>query len=137
VTEETAVEGLKKASERALRLGCTSIGDAGIGADAFKAYQTALAKGYLKIRAHLFINEFIQQQSYETGIRTGFGNDMIKVGPSKLLWTSPGACTAALLSHTPMNRQRRASHYASEVLDEKAKTAATGNQSIHAIGDMR
>lgn len=139
VTEETAVEGLKIASEYALSLGCTSIGDAGIGSDAFKAYQTALAKGYLKIRANLFINETIQQQSYETGIRTGFGNDMIKVGPTKLLMDgSLGARTAALFEpYTDEPTTKGILNMPPEVLDEKAKTAHKhGNQlAIHAIGD--
>jgi predicted amidohydrolase YtcJ len=139
VTEETAVEGLKIASERALSLGCTSIGDAGLGADAFKAYQTALTKGYLKIRAYLFINETIQQQSYETGIRTGFGNDVIKVGPSKLLMDgSLGARTAALFEpYADEPTTKGLLIMPPEVLDEKAKTAHIhGNQlAIHAIGD--
>jgi predicted amidohydrolase YtcJ len=139
VTEETAVEGLKIASEYALSLGCTSIGDAGIGSDAFKAYQTALAKGYLKIRANLFLNETIQQQSYETGIRTGFGNDMIKVGPTKLLMDgSLGARTAALFEpYTDEPTTKGILNMPPEVLDEKTKTAHKhGNQlAIHAIGD--
>jgi predicted amidohydrolase YtcJ len=139
MTEETAVEGLKLASEHALSLGCTSIGDAGLGAEELKAYQTALAKGYLKTRAYLFINETVQKQSYEAGIRTGFGNDMIKIGPTKLLMDgSLGAHTAALFeSYTDEPSSKGLLMMPSEALDEKAKAAHShGNQlAIHAIGD--
>jgi hypothetical protein len=139
VTEETAVEGLKIASEHALSLGCTSIGDAGLGADALKAYQIALARGHLKVRAYLFLNETIQKQIYETGIRTGFGNDMIKVGPTKLLMDgSLGARTAALFEpYTDEPSTKGLLIMPPEVLDEKAKAAHRyGNQiAIHAIGD--
>ncbi|MCX6649603.1 MAG: amidohydrolase [Candidatus Bathyarchaeota archaeon] len=139
ITEETAVDGLKIASEYALSLGCTSIGDAGLGADALKAYQTALAKGYLKVRAYLFIDETVQKQSYEMGIRTGFGNDMIKIGPSKhLMDGSLGARTAALFEpYSDEPSTKGLLIMPPEVLDEKAKAAHRhGNQlAIHAIGD--
>ncbi|MGD0805093.1 MAG: amidohydrolase [Candidatus Bathyarchaeia archaeon] len=139
VSEETAVEGIKIASDYALSLGCTSIGDAGLGKNAIKAYQTALAKGYLKVRAYLFLDQTIQKQSYETGIRTGFGNDMIKIGPSKLLMDgSLGAHTAALFEpYTDEPTTKGLLSMPPETLDEKAKMAHRhGNQlAIHAIGD--
>ena len=138
-SEEQAVEGLKVASEYALSLGCTSVGDAGLGTDAIKAYQTALAKGMLKVRAYLFLNETVQKQSYEVGIRTGFGNEMIKVGPTKLLMDgSLGARTAALFEpYTDEPSTKGLLIMPPEVLDEKAKAAnGHGNQlAIHAIGD--
>ena len=139
VTEETAVEGLKIASDYALSLGCTSVGDAGLGGNALKAYQTALARGYLKIRAYLFLNDTIQKQSYSMGIRTGFGNDMIKIGPSKLLMDgSLGAHTAALFEpYSDEQTTKGILAMPEEALDEKAKeTHRHGNQlAIHAIGD--
>jgi len=139
VTEETAIEGLKIASEYALELGCTSVGDAGLGADALKAYQTALARGFLKTRIYLFLNETIQRQSYETGIRTGFGNDMIKIGPSKLLMDgSLGARTAALFEpYSDEPSTKGLLIMPTEALNDKAKAAHRhGNQlAIHAIGD--
>ncbi len=139
MTEEMAVEGLKLASDYALSLGCTSIGDAGLGTVELKAYQTALAKGYLKTRVYLFLNETVQRQSYEAGIRTGFGNDMIKIGPTKLLMDgSLGAHTAALFEpYTDEPSSKGLLMMSPEVLDEKAKAAHRhGNQlAIHAIGD--
>jgi predicted amidohydrolase YtcJ len=139
VTEEQAVDGLKIASEYALSLGCTSVGDAGLNADELKAYQTALAKGYLKIRAYLFIDEIVQKPSYNAGIRTGFGNAMIKIGPSKLLMDgSLGARTAALFEpYTDEPTSRGFLLMLPEILEEKAKAAhKNGNQlAIHAIGD--
>ena len=139
VTEDEAVEGLKIASEYALSLGCTSVGDAGLNAYELEAYQTALAKGHLKIRAYLFLDETVQKPSYEAGIRTGFGNDMIKIGPSKLLMDgSLGARTAALFEpYTDEPKSKGFLLMPPEVLDEKAKAAHRhGNQvSIHAIGD--
>jgi len=139
VTEEQAVEGLKLASDYALSLGCTSIGDAGLDSNELKAYQTALAKGKLKVRAYLFIDETVQSHSYQAGIRTGFGNDMIKIGASKLLMDgSLGARTAALFEpYTDEPKSKGLLLMSPEALTEKAKAAhRNGNQlAIHAIGD--
>ncbi len=94
---DTMVEGLRAASERALSLGCTSISDAGVGIRQVKAYQTAMRKGYLKVRANLMLGPEIRDNLYLTGIKTGFGNRMIQVGPIKLFMDgSLGAHTAAL-----------------------------------------
>ncbi len=138
-TEEDAVEGLKVASEYALSLGCTSIGDAGLGADALKAYQSAYTRGALKVRSYLFLNETVQKQSYEMGIRTGFGNDMIKIGPTKLLMDgSLGAHTAAMFEpYSDDPSTKGLILMPQETLDTKAKVANShGNQiAIHAIGD--
>jgi len=139
VTEEMNVEGLKVASDHALRLGCTSIGDAGLGADGLRAYQTAFDKGYLKTRAYIMLNDTVHKHSYDLGVRTGFGNDMIKIGATKLLMDgSLGAHTAALFEpYTDDPATKGLLRMPEEELDEKAKNAhRNGNQlAIHAIGD--
>jgi predicted amidohydrolase YtcJ len=94
---DTMVDGLKVASERALRLGCTSISDAGVGTKEVKAYQTALRNGYLKVRASLMLGPEVRDSLYVTGIETGFGDRMLQIGPIKLFMDgSLGAHTAAL-----------------------------------------
>jgi len=140
VNEKIAVEGLKEASEYALSLGCTSIHDAGLDADALIAYQSALATGALKVKAYLMLREGTQELSYQLGLRSGFGNDMIKIGCSKLLMDgSLGARTAALFEpYTDEPSTKGLLLMPLEKLVEKAKTAhLNGSQiAIHAIGDL-
>jgi len=140
VTEKTAVEGLKMASEYALSLGCTSIHDAGLDADAVRAYQSALDTGALKVRAYLMLREGTQELSYKLGLRSGFGSDMIKIGCSKLLMDgSLGARTAALFEpYTDEPSTKGLLLMPLEKLSEKAKAAhLNGSQiAIHAIGDL-
>lgn len=139
ITEELGVEGLALASQRALELGCTSIGDAGLGEVAIRSYQSALAKGVLKTRSYLFLNETVQRQSYELGIRSGFGDEMVRIGCTKLLMDgSLGARTAALFEpYTDEPTTKGILSMPPEGLNAKVKAGHIhGNQvAIHAIGD--
>ncbi len=96
-TEEEALEGLKRACDLALRLGCTSIQDAGLNPFALSVYQRAWEMGILKVRAYLMLAEEAAEAAERLGIRTGFGDEMLKIGSVKLLADgSMGARTAAL-----------------------------------------
>ena len=140
VSDETAVNGLKIASEFALSLGCTSIQDAGLDAKAIKAYQNALENGYLKVRSYLMLNGEAPKHSYGLGLQTGFGNLMVKIGPTKLLMDgSLGARTAALFEpYVDDPSTKGLLMMSAEELDEKVKSAHNNHSqaAIHAIGDF-
>lgn len=97
-TLEMQIKGLEKSCEIALSLGCTSIHDAGTGGQGFGIYQTALEKGTLNTRCYVMPRgDFVIPVFKEFGVRTGFGNDFLKIGPVKLIIDgSMGAHTAAL-----------------------------------------
>jgi hypothetical protein len=138
-TEETMVEGLLKASNHALSLGCTGVGDPGLGAKEIKAYQTALKKGNLKVKASLMLGPEIRNHSYAMGIKTGFGNQMVRIGPVKLFMDgSLGAHTAALFepyNDDPANRGLLLTE--PEDMDKLVKKAHSNDcqAAVHAIGD--
>jgi len=96
-SEEEMIRGLESASDLALSLGCTGVNDAGLGPKEIRAYQDALQEGSLKVRAYLMIREEAPQGAVKLGLKTGFGDPMLRIGPIKLMMDgSLGARTAAL-----------------------------------------
>jgi predicted amidohydrolase YtcJ len=139
VNDEINVEGLKRASEYALSLGCTSIQEAGIEAPKMRAYQTALEKGYLKVRAYLMWTERNIEAMKALGLRTGFGNNMLRLGSAKMLVDgSIGARTAAFFE--PYEDEQTTKGIVTipedELIQRVKAVHRTGSQvAIHAIGD--
>lgn len=138
-THEDLVDSVELASERALRLGCTSIHDAGIGADRINAYQTALEEDKLKVRANLMLRYGTPEAAINLGIKSGFGDDTIKLGPIKLLMDgSIGARTAAMFeAYTDDPSTKGLLLMKPDKLDSSVQEAhENGLQvSVHAIGD--
>ena len=96
-TREMSLNGLHKACEIALSLGCTSTHEAGTDARGFSTYQTAWDEGQLSVRVYAMPRRMNIKVFEDLGIRTGFGNEFIKIGPVKLIIDgSLGAHTAAL-----------------------------------------
>jgi len=137
---ETRVEAIGVASEHALSLGCTGIHDAGLGGEEIKSFQHALSAGKLKVRSYLFQRDDVVDGSIAMGLETGFGNDMIRIGPSKLMMDgSLGARTAALFE--PYEDEPDTSGLVLEEPDVLlAKVMKAHNNNIqtatHAIGDL-
>jgi len=139
VTEEMAVEGLRRACDHALSLGCTSIQDAGLDALGVRAYQSAFDRGVLKVRAYVMLRGDVAEKSYDLGIRTGFGNSLLKIGSTKLLMDgSMGARTAALFEPYEDDPSTRGLLMMEPgELNERVREAhSNGSQAaVHAIGD--
>ena len=139
VSDEMYVEGLRRASEYALSLGCTGIHDAGIGAAQMRAYQTALEKDYLQVRAYLMWVERNFKSVQGLGVKTGFGSDMMRLGSAKMLVDgSMGARTAAFFEPYDDDPSTKGIVILpEEELKEKVKAVhSMGSQvAIHAIGD--
>ncbi len=136
---EIALEGLRMACDLALSLGCTGIHDAGLDSFGLEAYQTALEKGILKVRAYLMVRGETAKAAEGLSLRTGFGSDFLRLGSVKLIMDgSLGARTAALFEpyqDDPSTKGLLVTR--PEDLEEEARRAhRKGFQvAIHAIGD--
>ncbi|MBT3324961.1 MAG: amidohydrolase [Gemmatimonadales bacterium] len=63
--------------------GLTSVHQAGTGQEDFRAYQDAKEAGGLSLRMYLMARGGAYPALRDAGVRTGFGDDMIRVGPVK------------------------------------------------------
>jgi len=61
----------------------TSVHQAGTGQEDFRAYQDAKEAGGLSLRMYLMARGGAYPALRDAGVRTGFGDDMIRVGPVK------------------------------------------------------
>lgn len=75
-------EGMKHISQQLARAGLTSVHDAGAGADSIRAYEDAYENGELRHRAYLMIRGAYRQLR-DAGVRTGFGNEWLRIGGVK------------------------------------------------------
>ena len=137
---ETMVEGLKVASDYALSLGCTAIHDAGLTGRDINGYQQAEDEGKLKVRSYVMVTGEAAEAAIKLGVKTGLGDDMVQLGPVKLLMDgSLGARTAALFE--PYEDEPSTSGLLlikPEMLTEKISRAHEANLQVatHAIGDL-
>ena len=138
-TQEMAVEGIERASDYALSLGCTSIQDAGLGEFGVRAYQKAYEKGVLKVRANIMWREGLSESVEALGSHIGFKKGKIRLGPVKLLIDgSLGARTAALYEPYEDDPSTKGlTMMSSEELNERVMNLhRQGHQvAVHAIGD--
>ena len=142
-TKEEQLRGLQKACEIALSWGCTSIHELGVDATGISTYQKARDEGLLKVRAYVMPTARADDRMIDAletlGLRTGFGDRLLRIGPAKIyIDGSMGARTAVfsepyaddpqttgLFTITPDELQRRVS-----------KAHRAGLQvAIHSIGD--
>ncbi|UCH57244.1 MAG: amidohydrolase [Candidatus Bathyarchaeota archaeon] len=138
-TEGQVIEGIRRACDHALSLGCTGIHDAGLRGSEIKAYQDALEQGVLKIRVTIMWRVELSDSMEALGFQTGFGNEMIRLGPAKLFIDgSLGARTAALFDPYEDDPSTKGLlMMPAEKLNEKVKRIhRLGSQvAVHAIGD--
>lgn len=142
-TEAETVAAIREGFTELHRLGLTGVHDYRImggedGPLAFRAYQRLQASGELPLRMWMLLPGEQLDQAIETGLRTGFGDDFLRVGHVKFFSDGgQGARTAWMLEEyedtascgmplTPMD----------EIADaiRRAHTAGLA-VAIHAIGD--
>ena len=63
--------------------GLTSVHQAGTGSTAFTAFQDARGAGELSLRMNLFASRGAFRSLIESGVRSGFGDEWLRVGPVK------------------------------------------------------
>jgi predicted amidohydrolase YtcJ len=142
-TEEDTLVAIRKALPELHRIGITGIHDFRImggedGPPAFRAYQSLLNHSALDIRMWMNLPLEKLDEAIALGLRTGFGNDRLRVGHVKMFSDgSQGARTAWMLQNyedeahagmplTPMDKIAEAVYKA-----DRAGLAVA----IHAIGD--
>ncbi|GBD17893.1 N-substituted formamide deformylase [bacterium HR27] len=132
---------LRRAGERFLALGITSVTEAGISRpEELQAYQNLHQRGALPVRARvmLLIDQLLEPAE-RLGLRSSFGDDWLRIGPFKLFQDGAGgARTAAMSIPYPGEPENYGiAYYTQEQLDEAfRRVARLGCQAAaHAIGD--
>ncbi|MGH2399474.1 MAG: amidohydrolase [bacterium] len=141
---EEIEEGIRTAVTAMHRLGITSVhsfvGTASLeGAPALRAFQRLHARGELPLRVWATIPASTLESAVATGLRTGFGDEWLRVGPVKIFADGTlGSQTAAMLE--PFEGQPGNTGIAvhtREELTDLVRRAVDGGFwcAIHAIGD--
>ena len=145
VPPAATLEGLKDALARIgaayAKTGVTSTGDAGATErpEPYRAYQEAVSEGKLKTRTYLMIRETFYRKN-DLGLRTGFGDHRLRLGPVKLYIDGSIQCFTCAFYEPYVTRSTRGMEglrYTPERLNEiVAEAHQLGYQvSIHAQGD--
>lgn len=82
-SREERQAGVKKIGEMMNAVGLTSVHQTGTGSDDYLAYQDAHAHGELTFRAYLMPRGLSYRALLGSGVRTGFGDDWLKIGAVK------------------------------------------------------
>ena len=104
LSQEALIAGIERAGRHMLSRGVTSVMDAAVGMrqgmDDYLAYQEARRQGRLPVRTYLSLTggpAGIQDRALERGLKTGVGDDYLRVGSVKLFTDgSAGGKTAAM-----------------------------------------
>jgi predicted amidohydrolase YtcJ len=134
-------DDLRAASKAFLAYGITSTAEAMLKTpDEFQAYQELARDGELGVRVYLMIMIDDMLDGFESlGIRTGWGDDWLRIGPAKVFQDgSGGGRTAAMFDHYPNQPDNYGiSIWTQEELDAKfGRAHRLGFQlCAHAIGD--
>ena len=79
------IKGVRLASNRYLRAGLTSVNDALVSAQTIETYQEALRSGDLKVRVYMLVSIEYLPQFQALKLKTGFGNEWLRLGGIKIL----------------------------------------------------
>ncbi|MBT8488849.1 MAG: amidohydrolase [Gemmatimonadetes bacterium] len=82
-TREERARGVAVICREMNAAGLTSVHQAGTGSDAFTAYQDAREAGELTLRMNLFASGGAYRSLLQAGVRTGLGDEWIRLGPVK------------------------------------------------------
>ena len=139
-TRNERQEGVKLISKMMAKTGITSATDAGGSPEDLQAYEDAYEAGDLSIRIYCMIRHIHIDKMIAAGVRTGMGNDWVKIGGMKM------ACDGSISERTARLSQPyigRPNDYGILVMDDEqlypyAKKAydAGWQIGIHANGDV-
>ena len=97
-TEEVRREGLRTICEMLNRVGLTSVHDARVTAEEFQTYQDGKAAGELSLRVYALMWYPQFPALRDAGIKSGFGDDMLRIGGIKMVADGAIATRTAYLS---------------------------------------
>ncbi len=150
---ETVVRGLDRASERYLAEGITSVQEAGIGGGLvgetpaeLAAYQLARERGLLRVRSTVMVAASVLHEldagagfGLDLGLRTGFGDEWLRVGAMKL-FADGSLIGRTCAMHEPFAGEPGNVGYFQVPEDEIMRTISLAHKAgwqiaTHAIGD--
>lgn len=144
-TPEGMTEGMRLALDDLASKGVTTVHDMSSGPTEMGVYQTLLAEGALSVRFRPWYFALAQGEfpgSYDavlgTGLRSGFGNDMLRYqGLKFVLDGSVGGRTAAVAEPFEGSSSRGILYYdTSEIKPLVARAVASGQRvAVHGIGE--
>jgi predicted amidohydrolase YtcJ len=139
-TREDAKRTAVRMCQAMARSGLTTVHDAAADAIDLQAYQDALASGDLPIRVYALVVYDLLHHFAALNLRTGFGDEMLKIGPVKMV--ADGACAGRTMRMSKPYIGRPDDYgiltMTQEQLDTQVMTAnRAGFQiGIHANGDV-
>jgi predicted amidohydrolase YtcJ len=101
------VKGMRLAGNRYLASGITSVHDALVSAKTLETYQEGLRTGELKLRVYMLISIEYLPQLRALNLRTGFGNEWLRIGGLKILADGAIAGRTAYLSEPYIGTEDR------------------------------
>lgn len=138
-TPEQDREAIRWVCRQAASLGLTSFTDASVDPPGFQAYQDALASGDLSLRTYMLLSVDFLDSFISSGLRTGLGNEMLRVGAIKIVGDGAIAGRTAYLSEPYEGTTDDFGILAidPEVLEERVMAAhrAGFQVAVHANGD--
>ncbi|HZP63929.1 MAG TPA: amidohydrolase [Terriglobales bacterium] len=133
-------EGVKIISKMMTKTGITSVGDALGTPEDLQAYQDARDSGDLGMRVYCFIGWFALDRMLSAGIRTGFGDEWVRVGGMKQVADGAISGRTARLSQPYIGHPDDYGTFSAteeELYEYGRKAHAAGWQlGIHANGDV-
>jgi len=133
-------EGVKFISKAMTQTGITSVGDALGGPLDLQAYQDAHDSGDLGMRVYCFINAGSIDKMLESGVRTGFGSEWVRVGGMKQVADGAVSGRTARLSQPYIGSKDDYGTFSAseeELYENGRKAYAAGWQlGTHANGDV-
>mgnify|MGYP001025320062 FL=1 len=141
VDPEDRRRGLKLINGMLSEVGLTSVHDASVSNDEFVTYQEGLENGDLDLRVYMLMAKAHFPALRDAGIRTGFGNDHLRVGGIKMVSDGAIAARTAYLSepyigsyHDDCGKQAMSPE---EINESVREIHSEGFQvCIHANGDL-
>jgi predicted amidohydrolase YtcJ len=139
-TPEQRRAGVKLISELMTAAGLTSVHDASCSKSHFVAYQDALAAGELRFRVYVMTTPELHQELKRAGLRTGFGDDRLRVGGLKLFCDGSASERTMRMSQPYVGRPNDYGILVTtqeKLNDQVAEAHAAGWQvGVHANGDV-
>jgi predicted amidohydrolase YtcJ len=139
VTRRDRQEGVRLITARMAASGLTSVHDAGAGPEAIAAYHDARQAGELSVRMYAMVRGGYAALK-AAGVRTGFGDEWVRIGPVK--YTADGAAASRTMAMSTPYVGRPEDYgilYMSEEEIQDAVDDAHANHfriTIHANGDV-
>ena len=137
-TADETAEAIEKAQSILWKMGLTGVHDFD-RRDSFMALQKLRAQGKLKLRVLKNMPVELLDQAYQLGLRSGFGDDMLRIGNIKAFMDGAlGPHTAAMFQPYIGEEENRGilNMDGEELFEHGRKAAQVGlGMTVHAIGD--